>query len=39
MHGRIVLAGEHTAGPLAGLMEGALASGARAAAQVLRHLP
>ena len=35
MHGRVVLAGEHTAGPLAGLMEGALASGARAAAQVL----
>ncbi len=35
MHGRIVLAGEHTAGPLAGLMEGALASGERAAAQVL----
>ena len=39
MHGPVVLAGEHTAGPLAGLMEGALASGARAAAQVLRHLP
>ena len=35
MHGRVVLAGEHTAGPLAGLMEGALASGARAAAQLL----
>ena len=34
-YGRLVLAGEHTAGPLAGLMEGALASGARAAAQVL----
>jgi monoamine oxidase len=34
-HGRVVLAGEHTAGPLAGLMEGALASGERAAAQVL----
>jgi monoamine oxidase len=38
MHGRVVLAGEHTAGPLAGLMEGALASGERAAAQVLDQL-
>ena len=36
-HGRVVLAGEHTAGALAGLMEGALASGARAAAQVLQR--
>jgi monoamine oxidase len=34
-HGRLVLAGEHTAGPLAGLMEGALASGVRAAGQLL----
>jgi monoamine oxidase len=34
-HGRLVLAGEHTAGPYAALMEGALRSGARAAAQVL----
>jgi monoamine oxidase len=34
-HGHVVLAGEHTAGPQAGLMEGALASGERAAAQVL----
>lgn len=38
-YGRLVLAGEHTAGPLAGLMEGALASGARAAAQVLAQRP
>jgi monoamine oxidase len=30
-HGPLVLAGEHTAGPYAGLMEGALRSGARAA--------
>ena len=35
-YGRLVLAGEHTAGSRAALMEGALASGARAAAQVLR---
>jgi monoamine oxidase len=34
-HGRIVLAGEYTAGPYAALMEGALRSGARAAAQLL----
>jgi monoamine oxidase len=33
-YGRLVLAGEYTAGPRAALMEGALASGARAAAQV-----
>jgi monoamine oxidase len=34
-HGRLVFAGEHTAGPYAALMEGALRSGARAAAQLL----
>jgi monoamine oxidase len=33
-HGPLVLAGEYTAGPYAGLMEGALRSGARAAAQL-----
>ncbi|HEX5618170.1 MAG TPA: NAD(P)/FAD-dependent oxidoreductase [Solirubrobacteraceae bacterium] len=33
-HGPIVLAGEHTAGAYAGLMEGALRSGLRAAAQL-----
>ena len=33
--GPLVLAGERTAGPLAGLLEGALASGERAARQVL----
>jgi 4-methylaminobutanoate oxidase (methylamine-forming) len=34
-HGPLVLAGEYTAGPHAGLMEGALRSGARAAASLL----
>ena len=34
-HGRVYFAGEHTAGDWAGLMEGALRSGARAAAEVL----
>jgi monoamine oxidase len=34
-YGRLVFAGEYTAGPFAALMEGALRSGARAAAQVL----
>ncbi|HUJ07678.1 MAG TPA: NAD(P)/FAD-dependent oxidoreductase [Streptosporangiaceae bacterium] len=34
-HGRVHFAGEHTAGDWAGLMEGALRSGARAAAEVL----
>jgi monoamine oxidase len=34
-HGPLVLAGEYTAGQYAGLMEGALRSGARAAAQLL----
>jgi monoamine oxidase len=33
--GRLHFAGEHTAGPWAGLMEGALRSGARAAAALL----
>jgi len=33
--GRLVFCGEHTAGPFAGLMEGALRSGLRAAHQVL----
>jgi len=33
--GRVFFAGEHTAGALAGLMEGALRSGARAAGEVL----
>ena len=35
--GRVHFAGEHTAGAWAGLMEGALRSGARAAAEVLAH--
>jgi monoamine oxidase len=35
--GRIHFAGEHTAGAWAGLMEGALRSGARAAREVLTH--
>ena len=35
--GRVHFAGEHTAGGWAGLMEGALRSGARAAAAVLAH--
>jgi monoamine oxidase len=35
--GRVHFAGEHTAGSWAGLMEGALRSGARAAAEVLAH--
>jgi monoamine oxidase len=35
--GRIHFAGEHTAGTWAGLMEGALRSGARAADEVLAH--
>ena len=34
-HGPLVLAGEHTAGPYAALMEGALRSGRRAAGQLL----
>jgi monoamine oxidase len=34
-YGRLVLAGEYTAGPYAALMEGALRSGIRAAAQLL----
>ena len=34
-YGRVVLAGEYTAGHFAALMEGALRSGARAAAQLL----
>jgi monoamine oxidase len=34
-YGALVLAGEYTAGPYAALMEGALRSGARAAAQLL----
>ena len=34
-HGPLVLAGEHTAGPYAALMEGALRSGRRAAAALL----
>ena len=33
--GRVFFAGEHTAGPMSGLMEGALRSGERAAHQVL----
>jgi len=37
--GRIHFAGEHTAGPWAGLMEGALRSGQRAASVVLADLP
>ena len=35
--GRVHFAGEHTAGAWAGLMEGALRSGARAASEVLTH--
>jgi len=35
--GRVHFAGEHTAGAWAGLMEGALRSGARAASEVLDH--
>jgi monoamine oxidase len=35
--GRVHFAGEHTAGAWAGLMEGALRSGARAAGEVLTH--
>jgi monoamine oxidase len=35
--GRVHFAGEHTAGSWAGLMEGALRSGARAADEVLAH--
>jgi monoamine oxidase len=34
-YGRLVVAGEYTAGPYAALMEGALRSGARAATQLL----
>jgi monoamine oxidase len=34
-HGPLVLAGEHTAGPFAALMEGALRSGIRAAGELL----
>jgi monoamine oxidase len=34
-YGRVHLAGEHTAGPFCGTMEGALRSGARAAAEIL----
>jgi monoamine oxidase len=34
-YGQLVFAGEHTAGPFAALMEGALRSGERAAAQLL----
>ncbi|MGH3187069.1 MAG: flavin monoamine oxidase family protein [Streptosporangiaceae bacterium] len=37
--GRVHFAGEHTAGAWAGLMEGALRSGARAASEVLAHVP
>jgi monoamine oxidase len=36
--GRVHFAGEHTAGAWAGLMEGALRSGARAGAEVLAHV-
>ena len=36
--GRLALAGEHTAGPFNGLMEGAIRSGRRAAADVLRRV-
>jgi monoamine oxidase len=35
--GRVHFAGEHTAGAWAGLMEGALRTGARAADEVLAH--
>ena len=38
-YGPFVLAGEHTAGPFAGLMEGALRSGLRAAAQLATTQP
>jgi monoamine oxidase len=38
-HGPLVFAGEHTAGPYAGLMEGALRSGLRAAAQLATTQP
>ncbi len=37
--GRVHFAGEHTAGAWAGLMEGALRSGARAASEVLSQTP
>jgi len=37
--GRVHFAGEHTAGAWAGLMEGALRSGARAASEVLAGIP
>ena len=37
--GRVFFAGEHTAGELSGLMEGALRSGERAAEQVLTSAP
>jgi len=37
--GRVHFAGEHTAGAWAGLMEGALRSGARAASEVLTRTP
>ena len=37
--GRVHFAGEHTAGAWAGLMEGALRSGARAASEVLARTP
>jgi monoamine oxidase len=36
--GRVFFAGEHTAGPMSGLMEGALRSGERAAGQLLALL-
>ena len=36
--GRLALAGEHTAGPFNGLMEGAIRSGRRAAADLLRRV-
>lgn len=38
MHGPVAFAGEHTAGERSGTMEGALASGRRAAAQVLAFI-
>ena len=37
-HGRVFVAGEHTAGEWSGLMEGALRSGSRAAREVLAEL-
>jgi Flavin containing amine oxidoreductase len=37
--GRVHFAGEHTAGAWAGLMEGALRSGARAASEVVSQTP